>query len=146
MNGTGSASSVEVTLVIERDIDPGISPDHLIHVAIATLDHLDVMRCHLGVEIVGEQRIRELNRQHRGKDTATDVLSFPVDGEGVAVGESLPDVAEIELGDVIISPEHTADMVVAVVHGVLHLCGFDHETDGGRMLALQDQIVAELKS
>ena len=40
--------------------------------------------------------------------------------------------------------EVTEDVVEAVVHGVLHLCGYDHETDEGRMLALQDAIMAEL--
>ena len=42
-----------------------------------------------------------------------------------------------ELGDVVICPEHTADLTEAAVHGVLHLCGYDHETDDGEMLALQ---------
>jgi probable rRNA maturation factor len=49
-----------------------------------------------------------------------------------------------ELGDVVICPEHTVDLVEAVVHGVLHLCGYDHETDHGEMLALQDRVVASL--
>jgi len=49
-----------------------------------------------------------------------------------------------ELGDVVICPEHTADMVEAVVHGVLHLCGYDHERDDGEMLALQDRVVSSL--
>ena len=44
-----------------------------------------------------------------------------------------------ELGDVVICPEHTEDIPEAVVHGVLHLCGYDHETDDGEMLALQDR-------
>ncbi len=92
---------------------------------------------HLAIEIVGEQRIRELNRVHRGKDEPTDVLSFPID-------EDEPVSGPRELGDVVICPEHTADMTEAVVHGVLHLCGYDHETDNGEMLALQDQVVASL--
>jgi probable rRNA maturation factor len=92
---------------------------------------------HLAVELVSEQRIRELNREHRGKDEPTDVLSFPID-------EDQPVAGPRELGDVVICPEHTEDVVEAVVHGVLHLCGYDHETDDGRMLALQDAIVAEL--
>ena len=44
-----------------------------------------------------------------------------------------------------ICPEHTADVVEATVHGVLHLCGFDHETDSGEMLALQAEILAGLR-
>ena len=40
-----------------------------------------------------------------------------------------------------ICPEHTEDLAEAVVHGVLHLCGYDHETDDGEMLALQDRVL-----
>jgi probable rRNA maturation factor len=79
-----------------------------------------------------------LNREHRGKNAPTDVLSFPVDGpESATAGPR-------ELGDVVICREHTSDVIEAVVHGVLHLCGYDHETDSGEMLALQDRIVAQL--
>ena len=83
------------------------------------------------------ERIRELNREHRGRNAATDVLSFPVDQAGPAVGPR-------ELGDVVICPEHTENVREAVVHGVLHLCGYDHETDAGEMLALQDEVMAGL--
>jgi probable rRNA maturation factor len=86
---------------------------------------------------VGEGRITELNRDHRGLDRPTDVLSFPIDGAAHAGGPR-------ELGDVVICPAHTEDLSEAVVHGVLHLCGYDHETDGGEMLALQDRIVGRL--
>ena len=92
---------------------------------------------HLAVQLVGEERIRELNRDHRGRDRPTDVLSFPVDERGPAGGPR-------ELGDVVICPEHTQDLAEAVVHGVLHLCGYDHETDGGEMLALQDEVMERL--
>jgi probable rRNA maturation factor len=92
---------------------------------------------HLAIELVDEDRIRELNREHRGKDEPTDVLSFPIDEDNPVAGPR-------ELGDVVICPEHTEDLVEAVVHGVLHLCGYDHETDDGEMLALQDRVVASL--
>ncbi len=82
--------------------------------------------------------IRALNRRHRGKDAATDVLSFPVDGPGPVSGPR-------ELGDVVICPEHTEDLEEAVVHGVLHLCGYDHEEDHGEMLALQDGVMDGLR-
>ena len=93
---------------------------------------------HLSLELVGEERIRELNREHRGRDRPTDVLSFPVDGAGNVAGPR-------ELGDVVICQEHTEDLVEAAVHGVLHLCGLDHETDDGEMLALQDRVMTELR-
>jgi probable rRNA maturation factor len=95
---------------------------------------------HLAVEIVDATRIQELNADHRGKDAPTDVLSFPIDELGPAPGPR-------ELGDVAICPEYCVDMtlVEATVHGVLHLCGHDHETDDGEMLALQDEVLATLR-
>ena len=91
---------------------------------------------HLAVEFVDAARIRELNREHRGKDAPTDVLSFPIDGaEEFAAGPR-------ELGDVVICPEHTSSLPEAVVHGVLHLVGMDHEVDDGEMLALQRELLS----
>jgi probable rRNA maturation factor len=89
---------------------------------------------HVAVEFVDAARIAELNVQHRGMDGPTDVLSFPIDEEETTIGPR-------ELGDVVICPEHTEDLVEAVVHGVLHLTGMDHETDDGEMLALQAEIM-----
>ena len=66
----------------------------------------------------------------------TDVLSFPIDGDGLRSGGAR------ELGDVVICLEHTADVREAIVHGVLHLLGMDHETDDGEMLALQRELLA----
>ena len=93
---------------------------------------------HMAVEFVGAQRIAELNGTHRGKSGPTDVLSFPVDESGAPLGPR-------ELGDVVICPEHTEDLLEAVVHGVLHLTGMDHETDDGEMLAVQAEIMTWLR-
>ena len=92
---------------------------------------------HLAVDLVDERRIRELNREHRGLDEPTDVLSFPLDGAGEVAGPR-------ELGDVVICPQHCSDVTEAAVHGVLHLCGYDHETDAGEMLALQAGVLEGL--
>lgn len=92
---------------------------------------------HLSVELVDAPRITELNRAHRGIDEPTDVLSFPIDEAGPTPGPR-------ELGDVVICPAETADLTEAVVHGVLHLCGYDHETDQGEMLDLQRRVLASL--
>jgi probable rRNA maturation factor len=104
----------------------------------AALAAVDVGDGHLGVELVDAERIRELNREHRAKDAPTDVLAFPVDGTGPVAGPR-------ELGDVAICPEHCSDVTEAAVHGVLHLCGHDHETDAGEMLALQARVLASLR-
>jgi len=104
----------------------------------AALSGAGVGEGHLSLELVGEERIRELNRRFRNLDQPTDVLAFPVDGAGEVPGPR-------ELGDVVICPEHTADLAEAAVHGVLHLCGYDHETDDGEMLALQAQVLGRLR-
>jgi probable rRNA maturation factor len=93
---------------------------------------------HLAVELVGAERIRALNREHRGKDAPTDVLAFPLDGAGSTAGPR-------ELGDVAICPEHCEDLTEAAVHGVLHLCGYDHEVDDGEMLRLQAEVLVALR-
>jgi GTP-binding protein Era len=92
---------------------------------------------HLTVELVEPDRIRELNRSFRARDEVTDVLAFPVDEAGPSAGPR-------ELGDVVICPDATHDLQEAVVHGVLHLAGHDHETDSGEMLGLQEKVLSEL--
>jgi probable rRNA maturation factor len=118
---------------------------------------------HLAVEFVDASRIAALNAEHRNEPHATDVLSFPIDGPGgggeglVGVGGEYPNATaarartrtrtraqhpDRELGDVVICLEHTRDVREAIVHGVLHLAGMDHETDDGEMLVLQHEVLA----
>jgi probable rRNA maturation factor len=113
-------------------------PAELRSAVAAALAAVGVEDGHLAVEIVAAERIRELNRDHRGKDEPTDVLAFPID-------ELAPVAGPRELGDVAICPAHCADVTEAAVHGVLHLCGHDHETDKGEMLALQERVLAGLR-
>ncbi|HTU29299.1 MAG TPA: rRNA maturation RNase YbeY [Solirubrobacteraceae bacterium] len=89
---------------------------------------------HVAIEFVDEERIQELNREYRGRDAPTDVLSFGVD-------EDAPTAGPRELGDIVICPPRTADLREAVIHGALHLTGMDHETDHGEMLALQAELM-----
>ncbi len=116
-------------------------------VAAGVLEHVEIERLcalaaatagvedgHVAVEFVGADRIAELNLEYRGRAGPTDVLSFPIDEDGQALGPR-------ELGDVVICAEHTEDLREAVVHGVLHLVGMDHERDDGEMLALQAEIL-----
>ncbi len=112
-------------------------PDELRAAALAALEAVGAEDGHLSVELVDEARIRSLNHERRGRDEPTDVLSFPIDGIGPVAGPR-------ELGDVVICPEHTADLDEATVHGVLHLCGLDHETDEGEMLELQAAVLRRL--
>ena len=113
-------------------------PPELREAVAAALDAARVTDGHLAVELVDADRIQELNRDHRGEDAPTDVLAFPVDGAGPTAGPR-------ELGDVAICPEHCSDLTEAAVHGALHLCGHDHETDDGEMLALPARVLAALR-
>jgi probable rRNA maturation factor len=114
------------------DVPEGLRP-----AAAAALRAAGIADGHLSVALLDADGIRILNRDHRGLDMATDVLAFPIDGLATVGGPR-------ELGDVVICPEHSADIREATVHGVLHLCGYDHETDDGEMLELQARVMAEL--
>ena len=126
-------------MTIEIEID-GADDDaeRFERAALAALAAARVGDGHLAVVFVDADAIHALNRDHRGKDEPTDVLSFPIDETGDSFGPR-------ELGDVVICPEHTVDLDEAVVHGVLHLCGYDHEADAGEMLDLQDSVMAGLR-
>ena len=97
----------------------------------------------VGLSFVGQGRIAELNGQHRGKPVATDVLSFPIDGH-----DPIPDGVPRQLGDLVVCPAVAASdgtsIETLLVHGALHLVGYDHETDDGAMLARQDELLAEV--
>ena len=97
------------------------------------------------IAFVSDQSIRRLNRQFRGIDKATDVLSFPAE-----------DSDKLNLGDVAISVETAArqakengltfddEVAQLVLHGLLHLCGYDHETDNGEMNRLEVRLRKKL--
>ena len=125
-----------------------------------TAPRMGIEQAHVAVEFVDAARIAELNGEYRGKPVPTDVLSFPIDGvervhgaAGVGAGArdgarqtgSLQAVPR-ELGDIVICPEHTVDVREAVVHGMLHLLGMDHETDDGQMLSLQAELLRQARA
>src|SRR5437016_11964835 len=95
------------------------------------------------IVFVSDEAIKKLNRRFRGKSLATDVLSFPT---GL---EFFEEEDGSHLGDVVISVERAAaqakenglsfsgEIAQLILHGLLHLCGYDHETDKGRMNRLE---------
>jgi probable rRNA maturation factor len=105
------------------------------------------------VAFVSDKRMSELNRFFRGKDGTTDVLSFPMSdppevsggSQGDAVHPPVTTGGSDFLGDVVISAEQAAkqadendlsletEIKQLILHGLLHLCGYDHETDEGEM-------------
>ena len=104
--------------------------------AVRALDTIGKSESSATIAFVSDKRIRELNRQFRGVDKATDVLSFPAE-------------EKFNLGDVAVSVDTAAvqakengltfdeEIAQLILHGLLHLCGYDHETDNGEMNRLE---------
>jgi probable rRNA maturation factor len=105
----------------------------------ATLRAEGVTTGEVGVVIVDLAEMAALNTAHRGRDEPTDVLSFPLDGR-----DALPDGLPRQLGDIVVCPERAAadgtPIALLLVHGALHLVGYDHEADNGDMLRRQQAI------
>jgi len=128
--------AIEVEILVERPLDEVPLDDAKARrLCILATASAGVHEGHLAISFVAPARIVELNAEYRDRARPTDVLSFPIDGVDALDG------APRELGDVVICPEHTTDLYEAVVHGVLHLVGMDHERDAGEMLALQAELL-----
>jgi probable rRNA maturation factor len=79
----------------------------------------------LGLTFVGPEEMRALKRDHLGIDEPTDVLSFPIDGRS-----RLPDGVPRQLGDAVLCPQVVGeDWQKPLVHGLLHLLGYDHGSE-----------------
>ena len=149
-------------LDLEVDIEPGLQVE-VDRSPISTLvdslvaRHLPPGDYTLGLHLVSDESIRELNHEHRARDTHTDVLSFPLhDPSGMRF--VLPPGQPINLGDVVVSyPRVVAqareyghsvarELAYLVAHGVLHILGFDHEaeTDRRRMRRAEEEALAPL--
>jgi probable rRNA maturation factor len=87
------------------------------------------------VLLTTDAAIRKLNRQFRGKDTATDVLSFTAEGVGAEeiAGDLAISVATARRQAVAQGHSLSVEIKVLMLHGLLHLAGYDHEADGGKM-------------
>jgi probable rRNA maturation factor len=103
------------------------------------------------VAFVSDRAMRELNRLWRHKQGTTDVLSFPAEQDAFESGEGS------SLGDVVISVEQAArqakenrlsldeEIAQLILHGVIHLCGYDHSTDKGEMNRLELRLRKKLR-
>ena len=115
---------------------------------VSLLEQICDAHTHKEVEllIVDAQSIQELNREHRGKDMPTDVLSFPIDEfphsplGSIVINHELAHEKAKELG-------HTTEEEIALlfIHGLLHLLGFDHEVDSGEMRDKEEALIYQYK-
>jgi probable rRNA maturation factor len=104
---------------------------------------------YFSIALISDSRMKQLNETFRGKPSTTDVLSFPHEAD-----EFDPD--KDNLGDIVISAEQAqkqadengltldGELRQLILHGVLHLCGYDHETDDGEMNARELELRDEL--
>ena len=116
----------------------------------------DFSHCNLEVVFVDSKTMREINRTHRGKDSTTDVLSFPLECDFDF--QSLDSTAPFErlLGSIVINTElakamsesynHTLidEISLLFIHGFLHILGYDHEVDNGEQRALEQRIIESI--
>ena len=100
----------------------------------------------LSLNIVGKAKIQSLNRIHRNKNKPTDVLSFPLNENGISKYHAIN--AIMELGDIFICPVIAKEKIeFLVVHGFLHLLGYDHEKSSQekeKMFSLQERILKNI--
>jgi probable rRNA maturation factor len=114
-----------ITVEVENRSGAEVDVDGAVALAREVLAEEGVQSGELGIAFVGPEESRALKREHLGIDEAADVLSFPVDGR-----EPLPDGLPRQLGDVVVCPEVAGEeWRNAVVHGLLHLVGYDHGAD-----------------
>jgi probable rRNA maturation factor len=95
--------------------------------------------------IADNRRLLELNRRFRGKAKATDVLSFPRNSSGNAGGNIAISAGIARQNARRYSHSLADELKILVLHGMLHLAGYDHEADDGRMARLEGQLRARLK-
>ena len=141
----------EINVDIDEPFQGLIDPERLSRAIGETLSREASLPVELSLVITNEERVQELNRIYRGKDEPTDVLSFALqDGEPFVA----PPDGILHLGEVFISyPQavtqakeynHSIELEVAIlaIHGVLHLLGYDHETqEDEREMRTREEIV-----
>jgi len=101
----------------------------------------------ISISYLDDRAMRKLNREHRGINQTTDVLSFPANPEKGTfqhLGDLVVSLPMAEKMAKKLGVSRRREVETLVIHGFLHLCGHDHETDEGEMLALQAQFEREL--
>jgi probable rRNA maturation factor len=142
-----------VTINVNTRLFPFADEDYLYRAANIALQSLELNSVSVTISLEGNNRIRELNRQFRGLDEPTDVLSFES-------GEIDPETGDLYMGDVVISLPKVREqarqaghavrdeLALMVVHGILHLNGYGHDNQEAEkeMFSLQNEILSRVKN
>jgi probable rRNA maturation factor len=143
---------MSITIEIDQSFLEKVSPEELVQVATAVFKHQGIEpTAGLSIQISDDQRLQQLNLEYLGIDASTDVLTFPVPFED-------PETGSYYYGDIVVSyPKAAAqaqtgghsitdELKLLVVHGVLHLLGYDHAAEDEKleMWAIQDQLLDAL--
>jgi probable rRNA maturation factor len=124
-------------ILLETNIDINIDIKKLEDI----VNYLGVIK-DIELLIVSDKTIQNINKEHRGIDKATDVLSFP-----------LEDIEHLPLGSIVISADKAKEIsqkfshsledeiILLFIHGLLHLLGYDHEIDNGEMRSKEQEII-----
>jgi probable rRNA maturation factor len=132
----GAALSV---VLLNRQRRHAVSASRLRRVLRAAAAALRV-RGELSLVLAGDGLLRRLNRDYRGKDQATDVLSFPGDGGEAGLGDVVISVARAARNARALGRTLGQELDVLALHGFLHVLGHDHETDDGTMDRLEGRL------
>lgn len=135
------SSGASPRLAVELVLPPGVRTPGLAAWLAAVAPR--AARGQVTLAITSDRRVRDLNRRYRGKDAATDVLSFP-SGDAAGDGASLGDIviaAGVARRQAAAAGHALAtEWRVLALHGLLHLLGYDHEHDDGRMARLERRL------
>jgi probable rRNA maturation factor len=130
--------------ILNRQRRYALNADRLAEVARGALTAVGRADAELTVTVSNDRRLHGLNRTFRGKDRPTDVLSFPYDEAGGPIGDVVISVdrAAAQAGERGHSLQRELELLT--LHGTLHVCGFDHETDDGDMDRLERRLRRKL--
>lgn len=133
---------MSVSLEFDRDVLGALPAGHRrrLGVELRRMVHAAGKTLEVGFRLCGDAAIHALNRDYRGKDKPTDVLSFPGPGGGEGIGDIVISVETARRNAATYGRTLTQELDVLALHGFLHCLGYDHETDDGTMDRLEARL------
>jgi probable rRNA maturation factor len=126
--------------VLNRQRRYALDARRIASVVAGALDAVGRRDAELSVTIANDRRLHVLNRTYRGKDRPTDVLSFPYDDDGGPIGDVIISIDRAAAQSSERGHDLQRELELLALHGTLHVCGYDHETDDGEMDRLERRL------